>query len=84
MQWRLTEQSICSLRLAFNVIHLTQAKTEGPKHVLLIPKVMLADTGVFTCRANNPAGVAECSAELYVEGTCDGRQARVTQTEGVQ
>ena len=29
---------------------------------------MTADTGILTCRASNPAGVAECSAELYVEG----------------
>ena len=26
------------------------------------------DSGIFTCRATNPAGVAECSAELVVEG----------------
>ena len=33
---------------------------------------MTADTGIFTCRASNPAGVAECSAELYVEGKSGG------------
>lgn len=41
---------------------------EGNKSVLLIKEVFPEDSGIFTCRATNPAGVAECSAELFVEG----------------
>jgi len=42
---------------------------EGNKFVLAIREVLIEDSGIFTCRATNPAGVAECSAELFVEGT---------------
>ena len=41
---------------------------EGNKSVLVIKEVFPEDSGIFTCRATNPAGVAECSAELFVEG----------------
>ncbi|ELT91006.1 hypothetical protein CAPTEDRAFT_69048, partial [Capitella teleta] len=38
---------------------------EGNKSVLVIKEVFPEDSGIFTCRATNPAGVAECSAELF-------------------
>jgi len=41
---------------------------EGNKFILAIREVLIEDSGIFTCRATNPAGVAECSAELFVEG----------------
>ena len=41
---------------------------DGNKFVLAIREVLIEDSGIFTCRATNPAGVAECSAELFVEG----------------
>jgi len=46
-----------------------QMLREGNKFVLAIREVLIEDSGIFTCRAANPAGVAECSAELFVEGT---------------
>ena len=46
-----------------------QMLREGNKFVLAIREVLIEDSGIFTCRATNPAGVAECSAELFVEGT---------------
>jgi len=45
-----------------------QMLREGNKFVLAIREVLIEDSGIFTCRAANPAGVAECSAELFVEG----------------
>jgi len=54
-----------------------QMLREGNKFVLAIREVLTEDTGIFTCRATNPAGVAECSAELFVEGVCILRQTVV-------
>jgi hypothetical protein len=34
--------------------------------VLIIREVLLEDAGIITVRATNPAGVAECSAELFI------------------
>ena len=48
-----------------HVLHLQEEK----KCVLYIKEVYPEDSGIFTCRSTNPAGVAECSAELLVEGT---------------
>jgi Immunoglobulin I-set domain len=48
-----------------------QITRDGNRHVLTIREVLLDDAGIFTCRATNPAGVAECSAELFVEGMID-------------
>ena len=44
-----------------------QVRKEGNKHQLIIQKVMKEDAGIFTCRATNPAGAAECSGALFVE-----------------
>ena len=41
---------------------------EGNKSILFIREVLPEDSGVFTCRLTNAAGVAECSAQLIVEG----------------
>ena len=45
-----------------------QVLQDGPKHILFVKEVFPEDSGLFTCRATNQAGVAECSAELFVEG----------------
>jgi hypothetical protein len=37
--------------------------------MLVIKEVLTEDSGIFTCRASNAAGVAECAAELLVLGT---------------
>jgi len=44
---------------------------EGNKFILAIREVLIEDSGIFTCRATNLAGISECSAELFVEGTFD-------------
>jgi len=48
---------------------MLQMLREGNKFILAIREVLIEDSGIFTCRATNPAGVAECSAELFVEGS---------------
>ena len=45
-----------------------QIVQEGNRSILFIREVLPEDAGVFTCRLTNAAGVAECSAELFVEG----------------
>ena len=45
-----------------------QMTTIGNRHILFIKEVVPEDSGIFTCRAQNPDGFAECSAELFVEG----------------
>ena len=41
---------------------------DGDKCLLVIKEVLTEDSGIFTCRATNAAGVAECAAELIVGG----------------
>jgi len=41
---------------------------EGQKCFLVIKEIFPEDSGIFTFRATNAAGVAECSALLTVEG----------------
>lgn len=41
---------------------------EGDIHTLYIPEVFYEDSGKFTVKAKNPAGEAECCAELSVKG----------------
>lgn len=36
--------------------------------LLAIREAFPEDSGLITCRARNCAGVAECSAEFYVQG----------------
>ena len=57
---------------------MLQMLREGNKFVLAIREVLIEDSGIFTCRAANPAGVAECSAELFVEGAVGRHLIAVT------
>ena len=41
--------------------------------ILMISSVDYHHSGVYTCRAENPAGVSTYSAELKVNGICTGR-----------
>ena len=41
--------------------------------ILMISSVDYTHIGVYTCRAENPAGVTSYSAELKVNGKCMGR-----------
>ncbi len=54
-----------------------QVLRDGNKCLLVIKEVFPEDSGVFTCRISNPGGVAECSAELFVEGEFVLRQMHV-------
>ena len=45
-----------------------QIITEGDTHKLIIPEVFPEDRGLFVCKATNDYGIAECTAELYIEG----------------
>lgn len=40
---------------------------EGDFHSLYIPEVFYEDSGKFTVMAQNPAGQAQCSAEVHVQ-----------------
>lgn len=48
-----------------------QIVSEGETHKLVIPEVFPEDSGLFMCKAQNDHGIAECTAELYVEGISD-------------
>lgn len=50
---------------------LFQILTEGDTHKLIIPEVFPEDSGLFVCKATNDYGIAECTAELYIEGISD-------------
>jgi hypothetical protein len=50
-----------------------QIRQDGDRSILFIREVQPEDSGIFTCRLTNAAGVAECSAELFVEGEWSGR-----------
>ena len=56
-----------------NVVFLwfKQIISEGEVHKLIIPEVFPEDSGLFMCRAFNDFGIAECTAELYIEGISD-------------
>ena len=43
---------------------------------LVIEETLVEDTAVFTCRAENPAGVAETSGRLTVQGGCEALSVR--------
>ena len=40
--------------------------------ILIIQSVDYQHSGVYTCRAENPAGVTNYAAELKVNGKCSG------------
>ena len=50
------------------VIVFLQIINEGDTHKLIIPEVFPEDSGLFVCKATNDYGIAECTAELYIEG----------------
>jgi len=41
---------------------------DGNLHTLYIPEVFYEDSGKFSVKAENKAGVVQCTAELIVEG----------------
>ena len=49
-------------------IGLFQIDRIGNMTMLAIKEAFPEDSGLITCRARNCAGVAECSAEFYVQG----------------
>jgi len=60
-----------SRTLSFIIFACWQILSEGDTHRLIIPEVFPEDSGLFMCRARNSFGIAECTAELYVEGLSD-------------
>jgi len=63
-----TVLNVCDVSECRQCCAVLQMIREGNKFILAIREVLIEDSGIFTCRATNPAGVAECSAELFVEG----------------
>jgi hypothetical protein len=51
-----------------HVVCGVQVQQEGEVHSLLIPEVFAEDAGIFTAKAENPAGDDTTSAKLTVEG----------------
>lgn len=45
-----------------------EIQQNGEVHSLYIPEVFYEDSGKFSIKAENKAGVAQCTAELIVEG----------------
>ena len=41
---------------------------DGDRQILFIRETFPEDTGTFTCRLQNQAGLAECAAQLVVKG----------------
>ena len=60
--------NIITIIVNVRTVRMLQMLREGNKFVLAIREVLIEDSGIFTCRASNPSGAAECSAELFVEG----------------
>ncbi|ESO04844.1 hypothetical protein HELRODRAFT_78542 [Helobdella robusta] len=56
-----------------------QILQNSDKYWLIIKEVQFEDAGVFTCRATNPAGVAECSAKLNAVKRTSGQPPRFIQ-----
>lgn len=48
-----------------------QVTSEGETHRLIIPEVFPEDSGLITCKARNDYGIAESTAELFIEGISD-------------
>ncbi|XP_074662091.1 titin-like isoform X2 [Tubulanus polymorphus] len=44
-----------------------QMYKDGDKHTLVIQEAFPEDSGIYTCRAVNSGGFAECASELFVE-----------------
>jgi titin len=61
-----------------------QITQDGNCHTLLIKKCVPEDSGIFTCRVMNPSGVAECSAELFVQDSHHVAKAQIGLRQGGQ
>jgi len=58
---------MCYFSVSFNRYLFTlQMTRDGDKHTLVISRVTAQTTGVYSCRATNTKGAADCSAELFI------------------